>query len=234
MAGADFHYAPAPDDPRPLGQRDRDAGHHLHRPTIGGTPMPDIGLYQTKYALRRWIDRIPGVRRLSPNAVSVSSLVPSALAAGALWAGWWPLVVIGIAGRMALTVMDGLIAEAYGKKTRIGPYVNRLPQEIGDAALLLALFRWADPAWVALLLASAWLVNVLAVLPTVAGGSPQPVGPAGQPDRIAIVMVAAIVATVAPPDWTSLWTLVCALLVLLSIPTALLRIGRTVRELGAA
>ena len=190
--------------------------------------MPDIGLYQTKYALRRWIDRVPGVRRLSPNAVSLSSLVPSALAAGALWAGWWPLVVIGIAGRMVLTVMDGLIAEAYGKKTRIGPYINRLPQEIGDAALFLALFRWADPAWVALLLASAWLVNVLAVLPAVAGGSPQPAGPAGQPDRIAIVLVAAIVAAFFPLDWT----LVCALIVALSIPTAMLRIRRAVRELG--
>jgi len=202
---------------------------HLHRPTAGGTAMPDIGLYQTKYALRRWLDRVPWVRRLSPNAVSVSSLVPSALAAGALWAGWWPLVVLGIAGRMVLTVMDGLIAEAYNKKTRIGPYLNRLPQEIGDAMLFLALLAWADPAWVALLLASAWLVNVLGVLPGVAGGSPQPVGPAGQPDRIAIVLVAAIVACIYPLDWT--W--ICALIVVLSVPTAVLRIRRTVRELGA-
>lgn len=228
MAGIEFRYSPAPDDPRPLAQRVRGAARYLHRPTSGGTPMPDIGLYQSKHALRRWLARIPGVRRLSPNAVSLSSLIPSALAAGALWAGWWPLVVVGIAGRMVLTVMDGLIAEVYGKKTRIGPYVNRLPQEIGDAALFLALFRWADPAWVSLLLASAWLVNVLAVLPAVAGGSPQPAGPAGQPDRIAIVLVAALVATVVALDWT----LVCALIVALSIPTALLRIRRTVRELG--
>ena len=191
---------------------------------------PDVGLYQAKYALRRWLDRIPGVRRLSPNAVSVCSLVPSAVAAGALWLGWWPLVVLGIAGRMVLTVLDGHLAEAYGKKTRIGPYVNRLPQELGDALLFLALLRWADPAWVALLLASAWLVNACGVLPAVAGGSPQPAGPAGQPDRIAIVMVAAALATFVTLDWT--W--VCALIVVLSIPTAALRIARTVRELGAA
>jgi phosphatidylglycerophosphate synthase len=229
VTGLEFRYRPVPDDPRPVAERARDAIRHLERPSRGGTAMPDIGLYQTKYALRRWLDRIPGVRRLSPNAVSISSLVPSALAAVALWAGWWPLVVVGIAGRMVLTVMDGLIAEAYGKKTRIGPYVNRLPQEIGDAMLFLALLAWADPAWVALLLVSAWLVNVLAVLPAVAGGSPQPAGPAGQPDRIAIVLVAAIVACVVPLDWT--W--VCVLIVGLSLPTALLRIRRTVRELGA-
>jgi phosphatidylglycerophosphate synthase len=230
MAGAEFRYSPVPDDARPAAERAREAIRHLRPPARGGTAMPDIGLYQAKYALRRWLDRIPGVRRLSPNAVSVSSLVPSVLAAAALWAGWWPLVVLGIAGRMVLTVMDGLIAEAYDRKTRIGPYVNRLPQEVGDAMLFLALLAWADPAWVALLLVSAWLVNVLAVLPAVAGGSPQPAGPAGQPDRIAIVLVAAIVACAVPLDWT--W--VCALIVLLSIPTALLRIGRTVHELRSA
>jgi CDP-diacylglycerol--glycerol-3-phosphate 3-phosphatidyltransferase len=189
---------------------------------------PDIGLYQTKYAVRRWLDRIPGVERLQPNHVSIASLIPSGLAAVSLWFGWWPLVVVGIAGRMALTVMDGLLAEAYDKKTRIGPYLNRLPQEIGDIALFLAFIPWADVRWVALLLGAAWLVNVLAVLPGVAGGSPQPAGPGGQPDRIAIVLVAAAIYPFVAFDWT--W--VCVLIVALSIPTVALRITRTVRELG--
>jgi len=191
---------------------------------------PDIGLYQTKYAVRRWLDRIPGLERLQPNHVSIASLIPSGLAAVSLWFGWWPLVIVGIAGRMALTVMDGLLAEAYDKKTRIGPYLNRLPQEIGDITLFLALIPWADVRWVALLLGAAWLVNVLAVLPGVAGGSPQPAGPGGQPDRIAIVLVAAAIQTFVAFDWT--W--VCVLIVALSIPTVALRIARTVRELGPA
>jgi len=191
---------------------------------------PDIGLYQTKYALRRWLDHIPGVERLQPNHVSIASLAPSALAAVSLWLGWWPLVIVGILGRMALTVMDGLLAEAYDRQTRIGPYLNRLPQEIGDITLFLALIPWADVRWVALLLGAAWLVNVLAVLPGVAGGSPQPAGPGGQPDRIAIVLVAAAIQTFVAFDWT--W--VCVLIVALSIPTVALRIARTVRELGPA
>jgi CDP-diacylglycerol---glycerol-3-phosphate 3-phosphatidyltransferase len=188
---------------------------------------PDIGLYRTKYALRRWLGHIPGVGHLQPNHVSVASLAPSALAAVSLWFGWWPLVVVGIAGRMALTVLDGLLAEAYGKRTRIGPYLNRLPQEIGDIALFLALLPWADMRSVALLIAAAWLVNVAAVLPAVAGGSPQPGGPAGQPDRIAIVLVAAALRTFISFDWT--W--VCVLIVVLSIPTVALRVSRTAHEL---
>lgn len=191
---------------------------------------PDLGLYTTKYAIRRWLARIPGVRRLSPNAVSVASLVPSGLAAVAMWYGWWPLVIVGILGRMALTVMDGLIAEEFDRKTRIGPYVNRLPQDIGDAALFVAFLPWASPGWVALLLASAWLVNIAGVLPGIAGGSMQPVGPAGQPDRITIVLVAAAIAVVVPIDWS----IVAALIVVLSVPTFALRVRRTWRELGRA
>jgi CDP-diacylglycerol--glycerol-3-phosphate 3-phosphatidyltransferase len=191
---------------------------------------PDIGLYQTKYALRRSLGRIPGVERLAPNHVSVASLAPSALAALSLWLGWWPLVVVGILGRMALTVLDGLLAEAYGKRTRIGPYLNRLPQELGDVALFLALLPWADVRWVALLLGAAWLVNVSAVLPAVAGGTLQPAGPAGQPDRIAIVLAAAGLRTFVVFDWT--W--ICVLIVILSIPTLALRVWRSVRELGPA
>jgi CDP-diacylglycerol--glycerol-3-phosphate 3-phosphatidyltransferase len=189
---------------------------------------PGVGLYTTKYAVRRLLDRIPGVSRLSPNVVSVSSLIPSGLAAAAMWFGWWPLVVLGIAGRMALTVMDGLIAESYGKKTPIGPYVNRLPQEIGDAMLFAALLPHADARWVAAVLGCAWVVNVMAVLPVLAGGSPQWVGPGGQPDRIAVVMVAAAAATVIPLWWDA----VCGLLVALMALTACIRLYRTVRELG--
>jgi CDP-diacylglycerol--glycerol-3-phosphate 3-phosphatidyltransferase len=191
---------------------------------------PDLGLYTTKYAIRRGLARIPGVRGLRPNAVSVASLVPSALAAVAMWYGWWPLVIVGILGRMALTVMDGLIAEEFDRKTRIGPYVNRLPQDVGDAALFVAFLPWAAPGWVALLLASAWLVNIAGVLPGIAGGSMQPVGPAGQPDRITIVLVAAAIAVVVPVDWS----IVAALIVVLSVPTFALRVRRTWRELGHA
>ncbi len=191
---------------------------------------PDIGLYNVKYAMRRWIVRVPGVGRLRPNAVSLSSLVPSALAAVALWYGWWPLVCLGIFGRMLLTVADGLIAEEFNRRTRIGKYANRLPQDIGDAALFAACLPWADAGWVVLLLASAWLVNIAGVLPAMAGGSFQPVGPAGQPDRVTIVLAAAALRTFVTFDWT----LVCALIVLLSIPTFALRVSRTARELREA
>ena len=189
--------------------------------------MPDLGLYQGKYALRRLIDRVPGIARFEPNAVSISSLVPSLVAGVSLALGWWPLAILGIAGRMVLTTLDGHIAENYGKKTRIGGYVNRVPAELGDVMILLGLWTRADPAWGTLVIAGAWLVNVFGVLGLAAGGSTQSVGPAGQTDRLALLIVASALAIVVPIDWT----IVCQLLVALIVITVALRIRRTVREL---
>ena len=96
--------------------------------------------------------------------------------------------------------------------------------------LFFALFNRADAPWVGAVLACAWIVNIMAVLPALAGGTPQWVGPGGQPDRIAIVMVAAAIALV----FTLNWNYVCALLVGLMVLTAVIRLWRTVRQLGFA
>ena len=193
------------------------------------TGRPDLGLYQQKYLLRRVLDRIPGISRLDPNAVSIASLVPSAVAAAAFTAGWWWLVILGIVGRMVLTTLDGHIAENYGKKTVVGAYVNRIPAEVGDTLILGSLLARADPVWVVAVLCGAWLINVLGVLGLVAGGSTQSVGPAGQTDRLALLIVANAVAMFVVVDWT----IVCQILVILMVPTIALRIRRTLRELRA-
>jgi phosphatidylglycerophosphate synthase len=188
---------------------------------------PDIGLYQQKYALRRVLDRIPGIARLNPNAVSIGSLIPSIVAAWAFVAGIPALVIAGIAGRMILSTLDGLVAEGYGKSTRLGAYLNRVPAEFGDVLILGALFARADPVWVAAVLAGAWLVNVFGVLGLVAGGPGQSVGPAGQTDRLALLIGANVIALFITVDWTA----VCMLLVALMVPTVALRIWRTARAL---
>ncbi len=193
------------------------------------TRKQDLGLYQQKYVLRRVLDRIPGIARLEPNVVSLSSIAPSAIAAWAFVQGLWGVVILGIVGRMVLTTLDGHIAENYGKKTVVGAYLNRIPAEIGDILILGSLFARAEPVWVLAVVCGAWLVNVLGVLGLVAGGSTQSVGPAGQTDRLAVLIVVNAIALFVAVDWT----LVCQLLVALMVPTVVLRIRRSVRELTA-
>jgi phosphatidylglycerophosphate synthase len=187
----------------------------------------DASVYEGKRVIRRALDRVPGLEHVDPNVATLSILVPSAIAALALWQGLWLIASVAICARMVLATLDGFVAERYGKATRIGRYLNRMVTEISDALLFIALFPHAEPLWAAALLALAWLVNTAGVLGTVAGGAIQWTGPAGQADRLAILLVASLLAAVIAVDWT----LVCVLLLSLSAITLVRRISRSVAEL---
>ena len=64
---------------------------------------------------------------------------------------------------------------------------------------------------------------------TVAGGTIQWTGPAGQADRLAILLVASLLSLVLPLDWA----LVCVVLLVLLLVTAVRRASRSIRELTA-
>lgn len=187
----------------------------------------DASVYEGKRVIRRALERVPGLAHVDPNVVTLSILVPGTIAALALWQGLWLISAAAIGARMVLATLDGFIAERYGRATRLGGYLNRMVTEISDALVLLGLFPHADALWVAALLAFAWLVNIAGVLATVAGGAIQWTGPAGQADRLAILLVASLIAVLVPIDWT----VVCALIIVLSAITLVRRTFRSVAEL---
>ena len=189
----------------------------------------DASVYEGKRVIRRALALVPGLERVQPNVVTVAILIPAVLAGVGLWQGWWILAAIGAAGRMVLATLDGYVAERFERRTPLGAYLNRIVTEVADAIVLLGLLGQADALWVALAVGSAWIVNVAGVLGPVAGGSIQWTGPAGQADRLAILLGASLVAIVWPIDWTIL----CGLLVLLSVVTAARRVSRSIRELRA-
>ena len=189
----------------------------------------DASVYEGKRVIRRALALVPGLERVQPNVVTVAILIPAVLAGVGLWQGWWILAAIGAAGRMVLATLDGYVAERFERRTPLGAYLNRIVTEVADAIVLLGLLGQADALWVALAVGSAWIVNVAGVLGPVAGGSIQWTGPAGQADRLALLLGASLVAIVWPIDWTIL----CGLLVLLSVVTAARRVSRTIRELRA-
>lgn len=190
----------------------------------------DASVYEGKQVIRRALARVPNLDRVDPNIVTISILVPSALAAVALWQGWWLVVAFAIAVRMVLATMDGYIAERFGRATRLGAYLNRFVTEVADATLLLGLYPHADAIWVAAAIASGWLVNITGVLGTITGGSIQWTGPAGQADRLALLVAASLLAQF----WLMNWTLLCMLLVTLSVITIGRRTARSIAELRRA
>ena len=189
----------------------------------------DASVYEGKRVIRRMLQRVPGLDRVDPNLVTVSILFPGAAAGLALWQGWWLVAAVAILARMVLATLDGYIAERFARATRLGAYLNRIVTELSDALVLLGLFPHADPLWVATLIAAGWIVNVAGVLGPVAGGSIQWTGPAGQADRLTILLAASLIAAVTPIEWT----LVCIVLVALSLVTILRRMSRSIAELRA-
>jgi phosphatidylglycerophosphate synthase len=184
-------------------------------------------VYEGKQVIRRALARIPNLDRVDPNVITVSILVPSALAAVALWEGWWLVVALSIVTRMVLATTDGYIAQTFGRATRLGSYLNRFVTELADVALLLALVPHADAFWVAAALASGWLVNITGVLAMVAGGSIQWTGPGGQADRLVLMVAASLFALF----WPMNWTIFCVLLVGLGVVTIARRASRSIAEL---
>lgn len=190
---------------------------------------PDLGLYQTKYLLRRLLRRMPGLQNLSPNALSLLAFGPGLGAAYCLWQGGWLGALLCILGRMVINTLDGLVAEEFGKTSKLGAYLNRLPGEFTDLLIILALWPHGDPTWmVALLLLTSW-VQMFGLLGLVAGGSVQSVGPCGQTDRLAWIGLGCLLAQFGLAVWDGgipFLVAGCGL-------TLLLRIERSIRELRA-
>lgn len=74
---------------------------------------------------------------ISPNTVSTMSMVVAAGAGACFWFCWWSpwLVLPGIAlciGRLWLNMLDGMVALASGKASRLGELFNEVPDRVSD------------------------------------------------------------------------------------------------------
>jgi len=192
------------------------------------TVKADLGLYQAKFWLRRYLQKIPGVRSLSPNVVSLLALIPGVAAAYCLNHKMWLSSVAAIAARMILNTLDGLIAEQFAKHSHLGAYLNRLPSEITDLLIALALYPFAPSPWGLLFVALTALVQTLGLLGLVGQGKTQAVGPCGQTDRLAIIGIACIPAAFGAHVWPFVIKMMCFGCLL----TAGLRIQRSIKELS--
>lgn len=200
------------------------------------TMKPDLGLYQTKYLLRAVLRNIPGVGSLSPNVLSLFAVVPGLLAAWFLFHGEWLAAMLSIMGRMVVNTLDGLVAEEFNKKSNLGAYLNRLPGEFTDILIVLGLWPYAAFPWnLALVILTGW-VQVIGILGLTAGGPTQSVGPCGQTDRLALLLLGCLLALLGIPVWSTLIMLMCVgcgLTLLLRIYRSILAIRKLDRP-GAA
>jgi phosphatidylglycerophosphate synthase len=182
---------------------------------------------------------------VSPNTISLASIVCAGLAAGALVAvpyvpigvsaGLLLLTALGIQLRLLANLLDGLVAIEGGRATRIGPLFNEIPDRVSDALVLFALgYATASAAGPSL----GWLAALLAIgtayvrlLGGTLLGTQSFAGPLAKPQRMAVVTGACILAAALLPLGVASETLMLALWVVI-IGSAYTLLRRT-RDIGA-
>ena len=165
-------------------------------------------------------------RGVSPNAVSIASVVFS-IAAGLclLCTRWTPPAInvvlllaapalVGLRG--VCNLVDGLIAVECGKKTRSGELFNDLPDRISDpVTFACAGYAVVNAEWgVALGWAAACLAVITAYLRLLGGsmGARQYfVGPMAKTHRMIVLCTACVVTAIEVPLLGSTWGLLAGL-----------------------
>lgn len=158
------------------------------------------------YALKPWYTRqLDGIvrwavrRSVSPDVFTWLGVLSAAAAGVAIAAGWWFLVLVLLAGRLAGANLDGAVARARGVSRPWGFVVNEVGDRLSDllmfAGLAVLLGREQGTAGLVFVLVTA----VCATLPTVASlagagaGAPRlNGGPFGKTERcLAVVLLVA-------------------------------------------
>lgn len=195
------------------------------------------------YGAKAWYSRRLSIftkaaveRSWSPDVFTAIGVLFALVAAGALLAGWWPLVLVGLAGRLGGANLDGAVARARGVSRPFGFVLNELGDRASDfivmAALVVLTYQTGS-----LPLTTLWLVATLvASLPTFvslssagAGGPRFNGGPFGKTERCLTVFLLAIALSI----WPAHAVLMVGAIVMIvgSLVTALWRIRLARRKL---
>lgn len=169
-----------------------------------------------------WLSR----RRITPNQISLASIVFALLAAGCMLAtraaspGWsavlWVLAAACVQGRLLCNLFDGMVAVEGGRRTRSGELFNDLPDRISDPLILVAAgYATTVVPWAAGL---GWAAALGAVLTayvrtlTASCGAPMDFrGPMAKQQRMALMTAACLLSALEPLWWRPGWAMLVAL-----------------------
>lgn len=172
-------------------------------------------------------------RGVSPDAFTALGVLAAALAALAIWRGWWLPAGVLLAARLAGANLDGAVARARGVCSPWGFVLNEVGDRTSDLltyAGLAALAARTPDGWVSAPVGWVLVAALAATLPTFAslaaagaGATRRNGGPLGKTERCALVTLATGI-----PAWVPG---IAALTVLGSLVTAGLRLRATHAEL---
>ncbi len=135
---------------------------------------------------------------VTPNQISIASMVFAALAGGAFYLGglWLLAAALFMQLRLLCNLLDGMVAVEGRKSTPDGPFWNEAPDRLSDILIMAGLgYGIGLPAlgWAAA--AMAILTAYIRELGTSAGQTADFSGPMAKPQRMALLTGAALLAS---------------------------------------
>lgn len=162
-----------------------------------------------------WLAR----RDVTPNQISVASVVFAGLGAGALFveprvAGLL-LCALAIQARLICNLLDGMVAVEGGKQSAVGQLYNEFPDRVADSLLIVALgyaIQWPALGWFGALAAA--LTAYVRVFGGALGLAQDFRGPMAKQHRMALMTVGCVIGAIEQVWWGSNYGLLVAAVVI--------------------
>ena len=177
---------------------------------------PGLSIYALKPQFRNLLRPLTGVLArlgVTANQMTVAAAAIS-VALGIFVALKLPdtrafvLIPIWMVVRMACNAIDGILAQEFGQRSRLGGYLNELADVVSDTALYIpfALLPPFSPVWTALVILLAVVSEYAGALGPLVGASRRYDGPMGKSDRAFVFGALGLWAALAAPlpDWAAL------------------------------
>ena len=149
-------------------------------------------------------------RKVSPNVISIAGMCTCIVAGVALGLTsvvyhriFWLVAALGAQLRLTANMLDGMVALASGRASKVGELYNEIPDCVSDAAVFIgAGFAWGGNV------ALGYVATILAIFTAyvraagkIAGAPNEFCGPMAKQHRMLVITVACLYSAVVPQPW---------------------------------
>ena len=201
---------------------------------------------------RRWAQSATtwlASRNVSPNAISIAAMCACIVAGLSLGLTsvqynrvFWLIAALGAQLRLTANMLDGMVALASGRASKVGELYNEVPDRVSDAAVFIpAGYAWGRNV------ALGYIATILAIFTAyvraagkIAGAPNEFAGPMAKQHRMLVITVACLYCVVVPRSWqvfhlddldVGVMTLTLTVIITGCLVTVVRRLQRTARAL---
>src|SRR5882724_7723379 len=190
-------------------------------------------------------------RNVSPNAISIAGMCACIIGGIALgltsvsdYRILWLIAAGGAQLRLTGNMLDGMVALASGRASKVGELYNEIPDRVSDAAVFIgAGFAWGGNVTL------GYIATILAIFTAyvraagkIAGAPNEFCGPMAKQHRMLVVTLICVYAAITPQSWQmigfndlriGLMTLGLVVIIVGCVITVIRRVKRIAHALGA-